>query len=47
MPNYTDALPYLPLVGMVAVFVTYVATQGAGVSGVLTVVFFAALALNA
>ena len=31
--------------GMVVVFVTYVATQGAGVSSVLTVVFFAALAL--
>jgi hypothetical protein len=46
MPEYADALPYLPLACMVVVVVTYVATQGVGVSGVLTVVFFAALALG-
>ena len=41
-----DALPYLSWVGMVAVFLIYVITNGNGVSSVLTLVFFAALALN-
>ena len=41
-----DCLPYLSWAGMVAVFLIYVITHGAGVSSVLTLVFFAALALN-
>jgi hypothetical protein len=41
-----DSLPYLSWAGMVVVFLTYVVTHGAGLSNVITVVFFAALALN-
>jgi len=51
MPDQYDAwvaacLPYLSWVGMVALFLIYVITHGTGVSNVLILVFFAALALN-
>jgi len=41
-----DSLPYLSWAGMVIVFLVYAITHGEGVLNVLTLVFFAALALN-
>ena len=45
--HWTDALPFLSWVALLALFLLHVVTHGAGVSSMLTLVFFAALALNA
>jgi hypothetical protein len=42
-----DALPLASWIALIALFLLHVLTHGSGASSMLTLVFFAALALNA
>ena len=45
--GWSDALPFLSWIALVGLFLLHVITHGEGLSSMLTLVFFASLALNA